>query len=369
MRVHQGLIVLLERLRRPPWLQKAIRTGLAVAPGLAWWAATGDALGVTFSFASLCLSVAYGDASFTGRHLAIMAVLAALLLPGATWIEARPFVCVPVIMAAMVVVVLVRRRTEVPDRMTNWLLIFLLYQASELSGEGIAASLRPAALIPPAAVWTWIVCFLLWPGRGVEPARTSKSAQPAAAAVMSVPRHAICAALATGAAASAAFLLHLSHVNWAIWSAITVVQSGAGASLVKSIKRVIGGAFGCALGILLLTVLHAVPWLLAAVTAVLVFLMVAPEFYTLAVAIRSALAVLAGAALDGNGAAAGLARIENIAIGVALALLFVTLLTPRPAPADPSSPRPPGPATIPASHRRPRFRRSNARERARARNG
>ena len=139
--------------------------------------------------------------------------------------------------------------------------------------------------------------------------------------------------------------------------------------MVKSVKRVLGGAIGCGAGFLLLSALHAFPWLLAAITAGLVVVMVAPEFYLLAVAIRSLLAVLAGAQLDDNGAAAGLARIENIAIGVALALLFIILLAPRPAPANPSSHPPPDPATIPAWPRRPRFRRSTARERARARNG
>jgi hypothetical protein len=330
---------------------------------------TGDATGVTFAFAALCLSVAYGDAGFTPRHLAIMAAFATLLLPGATWIEARPLVCVPVIMAVMVVDVLVRRRTEVPNRMSTWLMIFVLYEASELSGEGVAASLRHAALVPPAAVWTWVVCFLLWPGRGMEPAKMPRPIRHAAAPEMSVPRHALCAALAAGAAASAAFLLHLSHVNWAIWSAITVVQASAGASVVKSVKRVLGGAIGCGAGFFLLFVLHALPWLLAAVTAVFVVLMVAPEFYLLAVAIRSGLAVLAGAQLDGNGAAAGLARIENIAVGVALAMVFVILLAPRPAPAGPPPPWPPEGESIPAWPRRPRFHRSNARERARARNG
>jgi hypothetical protein len=315
---------LLDRIRRPPWLQTAIRTGLSAAPGLVWWAATGDVLGIAFAFPALCFSVTYGDATLRPLHLATMAMLAAALLPGATWLEAHPLPCVPVVMAAMVVNVLVRRRTAIPTRVSNWLLIFLLYQASELSGEGIGASLLPALLVLPAALWTYAVCFLLWPYRGDAGPRAPKTPQPS----MSVARHAICAALAAGGAATVAFLLHSTHVNWAIWSAISVVQSGTRDSLAKSGRRVLGAALGCAVGYALLVTLHALPWLLAAITAVLVVLMVAPETYVLAVALRSALAILAALQLGNDATAAGLARIENIALGVAVALVFVLAFAP-----------------------------------------
>jgi hypothetical protein len=315
---------MLEQLRRPPWLQKAIRTGLSVAPGLIWWATTDDKRGVAFAFPALCLSVTYGDAGLRPRHLAAMAVLAALLLPGATWLEAHPLPCVPIVMAAMAVNVLVRRRTKVPTRVSNWLLIYLLYQASEISQDGIGAALVPALLVPPAAVWTYIVCFLLWPNRGEAAPKGAK----AEAAIMSVPRHALCAGLAAGIAATAAFLLHSTHVNWAIWSAITVVQSGTHDSLVKSGRRILGAAIGCSVGYTMLVTLHALPWLLGAITAVLVVLMVAPETYVLAVAIRSTLAILASLQLGGDAAATGLARIENIAIGVAVALVLVLAFAP-----------------------------------------
>jgi hypothetical protein len=315
---------MLEELRRPPWLQKAIRTGLSVAPGLTWWAATGDVRGVDFAFPALCLSVAYSNASLRPIHLAAMAVLAALLLPGATWLEAHPLPCVPVVMAAMAVNVLVRRRTAIPTSVSNWLVIYLLYQASEISQDGIRAAFVPALLVPPAAVWTYAVCFLLWPWRGQAPPKAAKPASPS----MSVLRHAVCAALAASTAAAAAFLLHSTHVNWAIWSAMSVVQSGMRDSLVKSGRRILGAAIGCSAGYAMLVTLHALPWLLAAITAVLVVLMVAPETYVLAVAIRSALAVLAALQLGDNADAAGLARIGNIAIGVATALVFILVFAP-----------------------------------------
>ena len=107
----------------------------------------------------------------------------------------------------------------------------------------------------------------------------------------------------------------------------------------KSGRRVVGAALGCAIGYALLVWLHALPWLLGAITAILVVLMVAPETYVLAVAIRSALAILASLELGNDAVAAGLARIENIALGVGVALVFVLAFAPaswwraRPAPA------------------------------------
>ena len=124
-------------LRRPPWLQKAARTGFAVLPGLLWWAATDDTRGIIFAFAALCIAASYGG-GVRARHMLGMGLIGALLLPGATWIEARPLACVPVIMAMMIAYVLIRRRTALPERLSTWLLIFLLYQSSELNAEGVA---------------------------------------------------------------------------------------------------------------------------------------------------------------------------------------------------------------------------------------
>ncbi len=64
------------------------------------------------------------------------------------------------------------------------------------------------------------------------------------------------------------------------------------------------------------------------VTAVLFVLMVAPETYVLAVAIRSVQAILASLQLGDNPVATGNARIENIAIGVATVLVFILLFAP-----------------------------------------
>ena len=315
-----------ERLKQPPWLQKAIRTVLAVLPGLGWWAATGNTQGVAFAFAALCLSATYGDAGMRIRHLAIMAILAAAALPGMTWLERRPFPCVPATMALLALNVLVRRRTAVPTRVSNWLLIYLLYQSSELSGAGVGASLVPALLTLPAALWTWLVCFVLWPHRGTAPPSATAGPPPPA---MGTARHALCAALAGGAATAAAFLLHSTHINWAVWSAMTVTQAGTRESLVKSGQRIAGAAIGCAAGYAALIGLAGLPMLRDTITAALVTVMVAPETYILAVAIRSALAILGGAALGADGAAAGLARIGNIALGVGVATAFLLAFAPR----------------------------------------
>jgi uncharacterized membrane protein YccC len=143
---------------------------------------------------------------------------------------------------------------------------------------------------------------------------------------MSVARQAICVALAAGTAATVAFAWHRPHVNWAIWSAITVVQVGAHESMAKSGRRILGAVLGCAAGYALLMALHTTPWLLGAVAIVLACLMIAPQTYVVAVAIRSALAILAAIQFGGDGITTALARIENIGIGVAIAMAFVMIL-------------------------------------------
>ncbi|MBS0559121.1 MAG: FUSC family protein [Proteobacteria bacterium] len=315
-----------DRLMRLPWLQKAIRTVLAVSPGLGWWAAAGNSLGVAFAFAALCLSVTYGDKALRPRHLAALAFIAAAALPGMTWLEAHPLPCVPATMALLALNVVVRRRTSVPTRVSNWLLIYLLYQSSELSAEGVRASLPPGLLMLPAALWTWLVCFVLWPHRGAEPPGAPQGPPSPA---MGVGRHALCAALAGGVATTAAFLVPGTRVNWVVWSAMTVTQAGTRDSLVKSRQRIIGAAIGCVSGYAALVGLGGVPALRDTMTALLVSVMVAPETYVLAVAIRSALAILGGAALGGDGAAAGLARIGSIALGVGCATAFLLAFAPR----------------------------------------
>lgn len=313
-------------IRRPPWLQKAARTGFAVLPGLLWWASFGDARGIILAFAALCISVTYG-AGVRPWHMLGVGLVGALLLPGATWIEAHPLACVPAIMVVMVGYVLIRRRTPLPERLSTWLLIFLLYQSSELNAEGVAPSLVPALLVVPATLWSVFVCYWLWPGRGE--ARPDVAKPKAAKPSMSVPRHAATLALAAGLAAAAGFRFDQTHVNWAIWSAITVVQAAAHDSFVKCGRRVLGGALGCAIGYALLVGLAPERWLLDIVTGLLVLLMVSLETYVLAVGVRSALAVLAALQLGGNGAWAGLVRIESIAIGVAIALVIVLAMAPR----------------------------------------
>lgn len=315
-----------------PWLHKAARTGLAVLPGLVWWAAGQDVRGTILAFAALCFSVPYADQGLRPWQMLAMGLAGALLLPGAQFVAARPLLCVPAIMLLAIGYVLIRRVTRLPVRLSTYLLIFLLYEGTELDVAGIAPSLMELLVVITGACWAVFVCFGLWPWRGRKaktaagPGPRAKKAMPAS---MSVPRQAFCTALAAGAAAAIAFACDRGHANWAIWSAITVVQSGAQESLIKCGRRVAGGAVGCAIGFALLLGLAHEPWLLDSVTALLVLLMVAFETYLFGVGVRSALAVLAAVQLGGDAVASGLARIESIAIGVVIALLAVLLLAPK----------------------------------------
>src|SRR5262245_64149742 len=99
----------LQWLGQHAWLHKSARTLLAVAPGLIFFVNTGEPRGVMFAFAALCLSVPYGDHSFRPVHLAGCAV-------------------------AGVAHVLVSRSAILPPRVPTWVLIYLLYESSELHG-------------------------------------------------------------------------------------------------------------------------------------------------------------------------------------------------------------------------------------------
>jgi uncharacterized membrane protein YccC len=76
-------------------------------------------------------------------------------------------------------------------------------------------------------------------------------------------------------------------------------------SLRRAAERLVGAGVGCAVGLGAVQALSEAPFVLAAITVVVVVFMVAFEQYTLAVAIRSALAPLAAFALHGDALAAG----------------------------------------------------------------
>ena len=84
---------------------------------------------------------------------------------------------------------------------------------------------------------------------------------------------------------------------------------------------------GCVLGLGAVRALVDEPRVLAALTVVVVLFMVAFEQYTLAVAIRSALAPLAAFALRDDALAAGQARFFCILIGAAIGTLFTLILS------------------------------------------
>src|SRR5262245_45030035 len=314
----------LQWLGQHAWLHKSARTLLAVAPGLVFFVSTGEPRGVMFAFAALCLSVPYGDHSFRPVHLAGCAVVSGLLMPATVWLQYHPALYVPVCAVAGVAHVLVSRSAILPPRVPTWVLIYLLYESSELHGEAWPTVVTAALLVAPAALWVYVGCFYLWPWRGEE---TGGRAASTSALGMSVPVNAACAALSMASAATATFAFHLPHPNWAIWSALTVIRPARAVSLRRAAERLMGAVIGCAVGLGAVQALSEAPFVLAAITVVVVVFMVAFEQYTLAVAIRSALAPLAAFALRGDALAAGQARFVCIFIGAAIGTTFMLLLS------------------------------------------
>jgi uncharacterized membrane protein YccC len=147
---------------------------------------------------------------------------------------------------------------------------------------------------------------------------------------MGAAAHALCAGLAAALAAAVTVAFGLTHPNWAIWSALTVIRPTRGDVRRRSLQRLAGMAIGCGVGIAAAALLATRPSVLGAITAVAVVFMVAFEQYVLAVAVRSALAPLAAFSLHDNALATGEARVLCILIGVAIgAALMFAISSPR----------------------------------------
>jgi hypothetical protein len=314
----------LQWLSQHAWLHKSARTLLAVAPGLGVFVSSGEQYGVMFAFAALCLSVPYSDRSFRLAHLAGCALVSALLMPAAVWLQYHPALYIPIFALAGIAHVLLSRSAILPSRVPNWVLIYLLYEGSELHGESWSTVITAALLVAPAALWVCVECFYLWPWRGEE---TGGRTADASDREMSVPVNAVCAALSIASAAAATFAYHLPHPNWAIWSSLTVIRPVRAVSVRRAAERLAGAVIGCALGLGAVQALGDEPIVLAATTVVVVLFMVAFEQYTLAVAVRSALAPLAAFALGSNAMAAGQARFLCILIGVTIGTTFMLILS------------------------------------------
>jgi hypothetical protein len=222
------LATLLQRLGQHAWLHKSVRTLLVVAPGLGVFVGTGEPRGVLFAFAALCLSVPYGDRTFQPVHLAGCAAASGLLMPATVWLQYHPVLYVPILAIAGVVYVLVPRSTALPSRVPTWVLIYLLYEGSELHGEAWSTVTAAAILMAPAALWVYLACFYLWPWRGEE---TGGQAAGTSKPGMSAPADGLCAAFSAASAAAVAFAFHLPHPNWAIWSSLTVIRPERAVSL------------------------------------------------------------------------------------------------------------------------------------------
>jgi hypothetical protein len=198
-----------------------------------------------FAFAALCLSVPYGDRNFRPIHLAGCALVSALLMPATVWLQYYPKLYVPFIALAGVTYTLMRRSTLLPPRVPTWVLIYLLYQSSELRGGKWSAVLTADLLVAPAALWVYVTCFYFWPWRVEHPGGLAIAA---AEPEMSVPVNAACAALSVAVAAAVTFVFNLRHPNWAVWSSLTVIWPVRSVSLRRSGERLAGAVIGCALG-------------------------------------------------------------------------------------------------------------------------
>jgi hypothetical protein len=316
----------LQWLAPQAWLHKSARTLLVVAPGLTFFISTGDQRGVMFAFAALCLSVPYGDHGFRPVHLAGCGLVCILLLPAGFWLQFYPTLYVLCIALAVVAYTLVQRSGILPPRVPTWVLIYLLYQSSELHHTGWSTVVTAALLVAPAVLWDYVACFYLWPWRGEEPrGQAAGASEPG----MSVSLNAACAALSVASAAAVTLMFNLPHPNWAVWSALTVIRPTRAVSLRRSAERLAGAMIGCALGLGAVWAFHDQAATLAVCTVVVVLFMVAFEQYTLAVTIRSALAPLAAFALHGDALAAGKARFFCILIGVAIGTALMLILSSR----------------------------------------
>ncbi|HEY2423763.1 MAG TPA: FUSC family protein [Chthoniobacterales bacterium] len=308
-------------LAQQDWLNKALRTLLTVAPGLAFFLIKGDPLGVGFAFAALCLSVPYNDQTFRPIHLFGMAASAGFLLPLVVSLQGHVVSYLVGFAFMGAAGVLVTRSRRLPARVTIWSLIYLLYQSNELQNQKTAVVF--ALAMAPAAVWTYAVCFWIWPHRLPRPAK------PETGKPLGAPLHAACAALAMASAGAAVVIFHLSHGNWAIWSAYTVIRARRQTSLQRSARRALGAVIGCATGFVVIEIFRDIPMILTALTLAAVFFMVAFENYVLAVSVRSCLAPLAAIALHYDPITTVEARFLGIAVGVILGTLFTLLFTRR----------------------------------------
>jgi hypothetical protein len=303
------------------WIHKGIRTLLAVAPGLGFYLIRGDPLGVGFAFAALCLSVAYNDESFRPIHLVGMALVAAGLMPVAVWSHEQAISYVVGCALIGGVAVLITRSNKLPPRVCIWCLIYVLYQSSEV--QDLRTSFGFAALVPPAALWAFVVCFWLWPRRCPQAAKTPKAQS------ISALLNAACAALSMACAGVAVIALNLSHGNWAVWSAYTVIRPNRKVTFQRSVQRTAGAVIGCAVGFITIEAFKGAPVILGGLTLLGVIFMVAFENYVVAVAIRSCLAPLAGVALHYDPIAIVETRFLGVFIGVTIGTLFILLFTSR----------------------------------------
>jgi uncharacterized membrane protein YccC len=140
------------------------------------------------------------------------------------------------------------------------------------------------------------------------------------------------------------FVFHRPSPEWLIFSAATIAGSDGKASFTRAKDRAIGVTIGVAAGVGLAVVLPPNRLLDAVIALVLLFCMVAFRNYALGVATRTLLVMMSALVLDHQNVAAGIAtglvRMENIYIGIGIAvsgLLFLWSALPKEAQSQPAS--------------------------------
>jgi len=237
------------------------------------------------------------------------------------------------------------------QRAYQWTFIASLYSFSRMRGDSFSEFLEKLLLVPPFALVTYGVCFRLLSktpatsalagiGTFVRFAARKLHLKQLALQLITdlrtfrdpVVRQAARIATILAAASLFAFAFHRCSSEWLIFSAVTIASFDGKTSLTRAKDRATGATIGVAGGIGLAIVLPPSPLLDAVIALVLLFGMVAFRDYALGVATRTLLVMISALALDHQSVAAGIAtglvRLENIYIGIAIALAGLMFLWP-----------------------------------------
>jgi hypothetical protein len=321
--------------------------------GLVLYLATGNDLFLFGALISICLSVPYDpkNSVYSPPVLVGCAVVIEVLLVIGYFVVGHPL-GYTLLCAAMGFALIYCRKLEADlQRAYQWTFIASLYSFSRMRGDSFSEFLEKLLLVPPFALGTYFVCFRLLSKRPATSALAAIGAfvrfvarklhlkQLAMELITDlrtfrdpIVRQAARIATILAAASLFVFAFHRRSSEWLIFSAATIASSDGKTSLTRAKDRATGATIGVAGGIGLAIVLPPSPLLDAVIALVLLFGMVAFRDYALGVATRTLLVIISALALDHQSVAAGIAtglvRLENIYIGIAIALAGLMFLWP-----------------------------------------